>query len=435
MGGRSADAVFWFDPGSLGFRGQGLDDGAAGLVAEFNSTHPLASFRCREWCRLPGPGVDPGKDLPDTGPDDGPCEPPSDRLFPHRLPCGGVDDKAFARALFSTPFLDDLTFDIAEASVERFRLGGDDTPDLLALSLSATDTVGHDFGPASQEVLDQLRRLDLRLGAFLDFLDRSVGKGRWALVLSADHGIVDCPETGAIPGARRVGQSELVARVEARMKERLGPAPSAPGATGRWIAAFYGNEVWLSRSAAYQKVEDAAVEAFRTEPAVERVYRRADLSGESAAPAGAARRADLSGESAAPAEAARRADLSGESASPAGVAIHGPVVQDDPFLALERASWHAGRSSDIALVFPEGWLVADYPTGTNHGTPHGYDSHVALILDGPGLIPGRRAERVAARRAAPTLAAWIGVAAPEALRGDSLLPLPPPPGEPASPNR
>ena len=94
----------------------------------------------------------------------------------------------------NSPFVDALTLEMAETMVTSLELGRDDAPDFLNVSLSATDRIGHRFGPNSREQLDNLLRLDRKLGEFFAFLDRTVGKGRWTMMLSADHGVVDSPE-------------------------------------------------------------------------------------------------------------------------------------------------------------------------------------------------------------------------------------------------
>jgi predicted AlkP superfamily pyrophosphatase or phosphodiesterase len=94
----------------------------------------------------------------------------------------------------STPFLDATTLQFAQQMVTSLSLGKDEAPDYLNVSLSATDRVGHRFGPLSREQLDNLLRLDKELGQFFDFLDRTVGQGKWTMMLTADHGVLDSPE-------------------------------------------------------------------------------------------------------------------------------------------------------------------------------------------------------------------------------------------------
>ena len=88
----------------------------------------------------------------------------------------------------------DLLFDTAEAALTGERLGVDEVPDLLAISVSSHDLAGHAWGQESWERLDLLLRLDRRIGEFLDRLDRTIGSDRYAVVLTSDHGGVPMVE-------------------------------------------------------------------------------------------------------------------------------------------------------------------------------------------------------------------------------------------------
>lgn len=112
--------------------------------------------------------------------------------FPHRFSTEGT--VGFWQWWEATPNLDRATLEFAESMVTALSLGRDESPDFLNVSLSATDRVGHSFGPLSREQLDNLLRLDKELGQFFAFLDSKVGKGRWTVMLTADHGVLDSPE-------------------------------------------------------------------------------------------------------------------------------------------------------------------------------------------------------------------------------------------------
>jgi predicted AlkP superfamily pyrophosphatase or phosphodiesterase len=113
--------------------------------------------------------------------------------FPHTFGNEGSPN-AFWAWWSSTPDLDAATIEMAETMVTSLGLGKDNSPDFLNVSASATDRVGHAFGPNSREQLDNLLRLDKELGAFFDFLDRTVGRNKWTVMLTADHGVLDSPE-------------------------------------------------------------------------------------------------------------------------------------------------------------------------------------------------------------------------------------------------
>ncbi|MDN3582335.1 alkaline phosphatase PafA [Mucilaginibacter flavus] len=93
----------------------------------------------------------------------------------------------------STPYGNSMTLDLAKAAVESEQLGKNTVTDFLAVSLSSTDYIGHQFGPNSVEVEDTYLRLDRDIAAFLNYLDATVGKGNYTVFLSADHGAAHNP--------------------------------------------------------------------------------------------------------------------------------------------------------------------------------------------------------------------------------------------------
>src|SRR5262249_31270094 len=111
--------------------------------------------------------------------------------FPHRFTKDGRIDGA--RATVATPWTLTSEFAFARQAVEGEKLGADDVPDLLSLSISVTDRVGHLFGPDSPESLDLAARADREVAAFLRFLDARVGRGRYAVVVTSDHGAAPTP--------------------------------------------------------------------------------------------------------------------------------------------------------------------------------------------------------------------------------------------------
>ena len=302
-----------------------------------------------------------------AGEDDFPAEAAGiGRTFPHRL--RGLGD------LGGTPFADELLLELCVAGVRGMALGADATPDLLCIGLSATDAIGHAFGPDSVEIQDQMLRLDASLGDFLAFLDDTVGRERYCLALSSDHGVVPLPELavrGAEPRAHRTDFGTELRRLDERLDAELGE--------GDWIAAFENAEVYLDRATvgarglAVAAVARRAAELLAQEPDVARAVVLASLAGE-----------------------------------------------DPPRDALARRllhSYHPERSGDVALVLHPYVLLSGSPVGTSHGSPHDYDTHVPLAFLGAGVAPGRRAEPAATVDLAPTLARWLGVTPPEGLDG------------------
>ncbi len=255
---------------------------------------------------------------------------------------------------------------MAVAAIDDFQLGQRDAVDFLGVSFSSTDLVGHDFGPDSHEVQDTLARLDRTMGTLLTALDDKVGRGKYVLALSADHGVATVPEVAAAAGqsAGRVPLGVVRSTVDAALKD-LAPVPQ--------VARVEYTEVYLTEAA------------------------RATMTAARVAPALAALRA-MPGVAAAiwTPDLARATDL------PAAT------------VAAVRASHVPDRSGDITIVPAPNWILvpgndAAGGTGTTHGSLHAYDQHVPLVFLGAPFAPGRYQAAATPADAAPTLAATVGL--------------------------
>src|SRR5437867_3992803 len=199
-------------------------------------------------------------------------------VFPHRLP---ADSVLAAAAVAGVPAMDSLTLLFALDGFEALRLGRRGT-DLLAVSLSVTDYIGHAFGPDSREIHDQVLRLDRALGWFLKRLLARVGRDNVVVVLTADHGVTSFPErTPAKTGAQayRVALDTLVTAVN-RDLDRLAGA----GASRAWLSFETGmlflqdNGRFAATGLKTDSILDAVAARIRAVPGVRRVDGLADLA-------------------------------------------------------------------------------------------------------------------------------------------------------------
>ena len=144
------------------------------------------------------------------------------RVFPHSFAPRGTTD--YYNQLRYAPQGDRITMGLARTIIDNEALGKDRDPDLLSISLSVTDRIGHAFGPNSREAEDNLHRLDRLLNEFLDFLEDRVGRGRFLVVLSSDHGMSPIPEytPGADLEATRIFSRSLAEGLNRQLRSALG---------------------------------------------------------------------------------------------------------------------------------------------------------------------------------------------------------------------
>jgi hypothetical protein len=284
--------------------------------------------------------------------------------FPHRLGeiRNGEGERATNLWLAETPGPDQAVLKFAEAMVDNLDLCADDVTDFFSVSFSQTDAIGHRYGPTSLEQLDNLLRLDRRIGELMSHLDGKVGGGRWVMALSADHGVRFEPELddGDVLPGRRLAPAEYRDVVRAANAQAANGDPS--GASER-IAA-----------------------SLRTSPLVAQALTEGQLRSTTA-----------------PADTFETLFRNS----------YYPGRYTD---SMARAG--------VWVRWQEGTLTAKQ-TGTSHGSPYLYDRHVPLIFYGAGRVAaGTSQARASTADMAPTLARLIGITPPPDRDGKA-LPLPP----------
>ncbi len=186
--GKSKRPVFWYAPNGIFTTSTYYSDTLPSWLQRFNARKIPASYAGRIWEPL----------LPTSAypePDSVPSENGGVQfLFPHVIP----DDASLApQYLPAFPWMDDVTLQAALAGARALKLGAGPETDILAISLSTTDAVGHQYGPDSREMHDQIIRLDRALGVFFDSLFKMRNKRDVVIALTADHGLTPYPEVHA----------------------------------------------------------------------------------------------------------------------------------------------------------------------------------------------------------------------------------------------
>lgn len=290
------------------------------------------------------------------------------RVFPRVYGKGleGPDERWLA-SYPATPASLETLFEVVRRAVEAESLGRHDTPDFLAIGVSTLDYAGHYYGPFAQETFDVLLRTDRELGALMRWIDRQNG-GRTVWVVTGDHGIAPAPESLAALGldAQRVNSLELNALVDPALKKL-----TAPGRAPLKLAMIDPPMIYLSHddpAADRPKLRRAAAEALRAHPRILEVY---------------------------PADEVDRFT--------------------EPFRPLYTRARVTGREPDLFYRGRAFDLIeSKYATGSNHGSPYNYDTHVPVLIAGPGVVRGKDARPYPITAVAPTIAAFLGMTPPAA---------------------
>ncbi len=368
MAGRHPSGVFWFT-GPAGFGSSTaymaqLPDWLARFDQDLSTR-----FATRSWLWTKAPGTPEGRvaqwtygqTLVRNG------------ALPRLIQGAGMPlDRTFTSRFAKSPFLDEVTEEGAEALIEGERLGGGPATDLLTVSFSATDYVGHNYGNLGTEMRDQIHRLDATLGRFLAFLTRR-DPGVW-VVLSADHGGMDVVEALKDEGfpARRVEQAPFVAGLNAAMKARFNVAAdlftAPPEPTEFYLEEGVAKAANLDRGAVLREAQTW----LQARPEVAAAYTAKQLEAVDPAATGSPR--------------------------------------DSRVDVLMRRSFLAGRSGDLLVAFKPFTLFGEPPReyAAGHGSPWAYDRRVPLVFWGPWK-GGERPEPVRTVDLAPTLAHELGI--------------------------
>ena len=378
-GGIHGNIIYWWDSETGEFvTSNYYRDSVAGWVSEFNAGKPANRWFGTTWERL-RPDLDYNQL---AGPDDAPGEgtgtlKKQGRAFPHPFPSEkATPDKSYYSALYNSPFSNELLADFAMEAVRREKLGQRDVSDLLCISFSANDVVGHTWGPDSHEVLDITLRTDLLLARIFKDLDSLVGKDNYAVVLSADHGVCPLPERARTRGemtAMRVDAVKLSLGLVSHLRKTFKLDEKAKPLINTLDENLYLNaKVFAAAGTTVEVAREEAARWLRTQEGIGRVFTRDQLGSTAAT--------------------------------------------DDGLLRQARLSFHRASSGDLVVLPAYGCLFGASPTatGTSHGTPYHYDTHVPLLVYGPGVKTGRRDQRVSCLASSAILADFLKVPAPPA---------------------
>jgi len=374
--GHMADGAFWFDTNTGDFISSTYYMPALPpWVQQFNARKLAAAYRQQTWAPLK-PAAAYLNSVADSNRYERIFKGKTAAVFPYDFArLAPLNAPPAFESLYTSPFGDNLLTDLALEALQRTDLGRDDVPDLLAISYSSPDAVGHTFGPLSKEENDLYLRLDLELARLLQALDKTVGKGNYTVFLTADHGASEVTrylaDHQAPVGA--YSQAELNKAAGAYLTAQLGP--------GQWLEAERNHMYYLNRPLlAQRKVELAhaqrvLAEFLREQPGVAQVNTTTQLLN----------------------------------------AGYTTGLEAKLLMGL-----YYPRFGDVRFELLPGW-TGDIGVGASHGTGYAYDSHVPLLWYGMGIAPGVSYVPHTITDIAPTAAMLVGSKLPSACTGQPIV--------------
>lgn len=275
-----------------------------------------------------------------------------------------------------TPYTNTMIREVAMEALINEDMGDDQIPDFLTISFSATDDIGHRFGPRSMEVQDTYLRLDLEIKTILETLDKEVGEGSYVVFLSADHGATDVPSymvKNKMPGGYH-NKSYIKSMLNEKLSESFGK--------GKWALSVINEQVYLNRELAKEKdvdfgaLKSQVVEILMSEDYVTQAF-DADI-------------------------VAKR-------------------MFTDPLLIKVQNGYNNKRSGDVLYVLSPSNLNDAYGRkGTDHRTLYAYDTNIPIIFYGSGVKAGSSVRPVKITDIAPTVSMLLNISLPSGTTGDPL---------------
>jgi predicted AlkP superfamily pyrophosphatase or phosphodiesterase len=342
-------------------------------VKEFNKKRLPSKYLDQNWETL-FPVETYTQSIADDNDFEGPFIGLKSTAMPYDLKALKADNGGFG-LISTTPFGNSLTLDLAYAAIKGEQLGKRGETDMLAVSFSSPDYIGHRFGPSSVELEDNYLRLDRELEQFLNFLDEEYGKNEYLVFLTADHAvadIVDYMKSENVP-AGNFNTRFILTQMRGFTSRIYGE--------GNWILNFSNEQVFLNHELAKEK--GVAVEQIQRELAefllrfegIKEVYTATDMR--------------------------RNEYLVGRK-------------------HLLQMGYNHKASGDLLLILEPAWLSSSWK-GTTHGTGYTYDTHVPIIFMGWNIKAGQSSRYVAITDIAPTISMLLEIRLPNGSTGNPIL--------------
>jgi predicted AlkP superfamily pyrophosphatase or phosphodiesterase len=363
-GGHMPNGSYWFDDAT----GKWISSSAfvsklPSWVIKYNESEKAKEYLSGQWTTL----LDIEKytfSEPDISNYEGVLLGEQKAVFPHDL------NSLFSTTqnwnlIRNTPFGNTITMELAKEALKAELLGKDNNTDILAVSFSATDYVGHTFGPQAVEHQDTYLRLDQDIASLLNELDKQVGEANYVVFLTADHGAVRVPNLlldNNIPAGYFNGIAVL---------NNTNNYLSALHGGGNWIKAFnnyqffLNTELLLEKDIDIESVERELVRYAMTIKGVSNAYTSNDL-------------------------------ITGKGGKP---------------MSLIQLGYNQKRSGNVAIALEPGWIYYG-PTGTTHGSAYTYDTHVPMLWYGAGIKKGSTTREMYITDIASTVSIMLDISFP-----------------------
>lgn len=368
--GHFANWAFWYSKSGAFISSTFYGSTLPNWVTEFNQEKRYMNYINKGWDLLK-PASTYNESLSDDNPYEGKLDKTKSPIFPYDL--SEIYKEKGADILRTTPFGNDILADLAMKAIEKEELGKDDITDFLTVSFSSTDYVGHTFGPRSMELQDTYLRLDQTLGVFLTYLDKTVGKDNYLLFLTADHAGAENSNymKDNKYNVTNVPSADIVKALKKHSDETFGVNLVLDYSN---FNLFLNKEIIKQKGLDLTKVKQSFVSFLMSQDQVKRVYTEEEILASSG---------------------------------------------DDYFLSFISKGYDPKQNGEIVVLDKAGYMQYQ-DTGTTHGSPNSYDTHVPLLFYGTKVPKGELHAKKYITQIAPTLSQMLKIPFPNGTESEVL---------------
>lgn len=361
--GKKPKGAFWFDSKSANFiTSTYYMTNLPSWVTEFNERKIPKSYVGKTWERLFDEKV---YIFEDKAPGEGRLSKETNSVFNHKIASStnNVD------AVLQSPFGDELLAQFAIAAIDGEQLGQGDTPDMLCLSFSSNDMVGHTFGPYSHEIQDLTFRLDRQFEKIFNHIEEKVGLANTLIVMTADHAVAPTPEFASSLGldGHRWDPGRFMTNLQRHLETNFGSGKYFLVNKLSYGGIFLNQETIREKGLEVSKVSDVIREFALGSGYIQTCFTREQL-------------------------------LNGNAPGWIGTTV--------------LNGYNAERGADLVLIGKPFGLASTGKTGTTHGSPYSYDTRVPILFFGQAFKPGRYADEFYITDIAATLCAALRITEP-----------------------
>jgi predicted AlkP superfamily pyrophosphatase or phosphodiesterase len=367
--GHLGDGAYWFDSENGKFiTSSWYQEELPEWVEQFNESGIVDQLSSKTWETLLNQ-EEYTKGNPDNTPYEAAYDHEDAPVFPHENP-----EKSYGM-MIATPFGNTLTKDFAKKMISVEQIGSDPITDFVGISFSSTDYVGHQFGPRSVELHDTYLRLDRDIADLLSYLDEQVGEGDYLVFLSSDHGVVDVPNElidRNLPGGY-FDSKTAVSKLSEHLSDTYGDE--------EWVESYANQQVYLDRDLveeseySIQEIQKEAAQFLLQFEGVQSTNTASNFLSEN---------------------------------------------YSQGLQAMYQRGFNYDRSGDVYIQLKSGWLDSSYETGTSHGSPYNYDTHVPLIFYGWNIPQGSSSQKTVIPQIAPTISNLLDISFPSGSEAEVL---------------